>query len=74
MNHTTKTNHQSIQTGSTADAEQFWRTLPFSCPFGAPKSGKLQQAPAQSEGRRSPDSSSDDAHFSKVQHTPAKGG
>jgi hypothetical protein len=41
-------------------------TLPFSCPFGAPKSGKWQQAPAQSEGRRSPDSSSDGVRSGNV--------
>jgi len=28
--------------------------LPFSCPFGASKTGKRQQAPAQSEGQKSP--------------------
>ena len=50
------------------------RTLPFSCPFGAPKSGKWQQAPAQSEGRRSPDSSSDGARSGNLQHTAAKRG
>jgi hypothetical protein len=47
--------------------------LPFSCPFGAPKTGKLQQTPAQSEGQKSPDSRSDGAGSGNVQHTRAKG-
>jgi hypothetical protein len=49
-------------------------TLPFSCPFGAPKTGKRQQAPAQSEGQKSSDSRSDRAGSGNVQHKAAKGG
>jgi hypothetical protein len=50
------------------------KTLPFFCPFGAPKTGKRQQAPAQSEGQTSSDSRSNRAGFGNVQHMAAKGG
>ena len=49
-------------------------TLPFSCPLEATKSGKAQQGPAQSEGRKSADSTRAEARSGNVQHTAAKGG
>ena len=48
--------------------------LPFSCPFGATKSGKRQQTPAQGEGRELQDSMSDDARSGRVWHIAAKDG
>jgi hypothetical protein len=49
-------------------------TLPFSCPFDATKSGKRQQAAAQSEGRKSTDSANDVARSGNIEHIAAKGG
>ena len=49
-------------------------TLPFSCPFGAPRCGKRQQRAAQSETGKSSDSRCDAARSGSVQHTAAKGG
>jgi hypothetical protein len=49
-------------------------TLPFSCPFDATKSGKRQQAAAQSEGQKSADSARDEAGSGNAQHAAAKGG
>ena len=49
-------------------------TLPFSCPFGATKSSKRQQAAAQSEGRKSEGSKSEDARAGSVRHMHANGG
>jgi hypothetical protein len=49
------------------------RTLPFSCPFAAPKSGKGQRAAAQSEGRNPPNSISDGARSGSVQHAAPMG-
>ena len=49
-------------------------TLPFSCPFDATKSGKPQQAAAQSEARKSADFARDEAGSGNVQHAAAKGG
>ena len=49
-------------------------TLPFSCPFGAPRSGKGQQGSAQGEGRKSAEPTRDEARSGSVQQTAAKGG
>jgi hypothetical protein len=48
--------------------------LPFSCPFGATKSGKRQQTPAQGEGRALQDFTSDDVRSGSLRHTRAKSG
>jgi hypothetical protein len=48
--------------------------LPFSCPFRATRSSKRQQRAAQSEGRKSPDSTRDEARFGNLRQTAAKRG
>jgi hypothetical protein len=62
-----------LKTGA-ACAEAEVRTLPFSCLFGAPKSGKWQQRRAQGEGGKSADSTRDEAQSDNARHTAAKGG
>jgi len=48
------------------------KTLQFFCPFGALKNGKQQQAPEQSEGGKSQESTGDWARSDRVRHTAAK--
>jgi hypothetical protein len=49
-------------------------TLPFSCPLEATRSGKRQQGATQSEGRKSADSTRDEARSGNVQQAAAKSG
>jgi hypothetical protein len=62
----------------TPSARCVWRPLagmlPFSCPSGATRCSKRQQGVAQSESRKSPDSTGDGARLDDVQQTAAKGG
>jgi hypothetical protein len=46
--------------------------LAFSCPFDETKSRKRQQAAAQTEGRQSPDSMSDDAVVGQCRNINAR--
>jgi hypothetical protein len=55
--------------GRSACRRDEFQTLPFSCLFRATRSSKRQQTAAQSEGRKSPDSTSDVARSGNVQHT-----
>jgi tetratricopeptide (TPR) repeat protein len=55
-------------------AESYSEALPFSCPLGATRSGKVRQGAAQGESQESLDFADRDARLGNVQQGPPKGG